>query len=439
MLSKVVLILDKRKELSTKYRRILEQNGISAFVTSKIEEGFELLYEYEPDLVLISDSIDLTLDEACKKIRMLSYTSRPIVITISKSDDLQDKLKALEAGADDYLSEPIDSEEFSARINAHLRRYYESYLNEKTRLPDSKISLKIFNRILKENKNWAALLIKINDFEYYKEIYGELAADKMVQTYTAIITSTLDETDYLGELAYGEFLILTNTYKAEHIASFLTYAFDTIVDKFYSDEDANQGYIILRGDDNAGKRITLVSTSIGIISGEYKVYNSVKTAINDLYNTYKLARTKPGSGFIMERPKISAADAVKQKSYNNKILIIEPDAALNLLLKTSAELQGYETEAITDFDKTFETIRNFSPALVILDAGADDSLLGLTIAQKLKKSSDYKNIKIIMSTVVHDKKMILNTGADLYLPKPYELINIFSWAKKLIEEYNFIG
>ena len=141
----------------------------------------------------------------------------------------------------------------------------------------------------------------------------------------------------------------------------------------------------------------------------------------------------------MERPKISAADAVKQKSYNNKILIIEPDAALNLLLKTSAELQGYETEAITDFDKTFETIRNFSPALVILDAGADDSLLGLTIAQKLKKSSDYKNIKIIMSTVVHDKKMILNTGADLYLPKPYELINIFSWAKKLIEEYNFIG
>ena len=127
MLSKVVLILDKRKELSTKYKRILEQNGISAFVTSKIEEGFELLYEYEPDLVLISDSIDLTLDEACKKIRMLSYSSRPIIITISKSDDLQDKLKALEAGADDYLSEPIDSEEFSARINAHLRRYYESY------------------------------------------------------------------------------------------------------------------------------------------------------------------------------------------------------------------------------------------------------------------------------------------------------------------------
>ena len=436
MLSKVVLILDKRKELSTKYKRILEQNGISAFVTSTVEEGIEFLYEYEPDMVIISDSVDSSLDESCKKIRMLSYASRPIIIALSKSDDLQDKLKTLDAGADDYLGEPIDSEEFSARINAHLRRYFESYINEKTRLPDSKISLKMFKRVLKENKNWAALLIKINDFEFYKEIYGELAADKMVQTYTAIITSSLDENDYFGELSYGEFLILTNSYKAEKIASFLTYAFDTIVDKFYSDEDANQGYIILRGDDNAGKRITLVSTSIGIISGEYKSYSSVKTAINDLYNTYKLARTKPGSGFIMERPKISAADAIKQKNYNNKILIIEPDSALNLLLKTSAELQGFDAQAITDFDKTFETVKDFSPALIILDAGTDDSLTGLTIAQKLKKSMDYKNIKIIMSTVVHDKKLILNTGADLYLPKPYELINIFSWAQKLIEEYN---
>ena len=438
MLSKVVLILDKRKELSTKYKRILEQNGISAFVTSKTEDAFELLYEYEPDLVLVSDSIAGGLDENCKKIRMFSYSSRPTVIAISKSSDLQDKLKTLEAGADDYLSEPIDAREFSARINAHLRRYFESYLNEKTRLPDSKISLKIFNRVLKENKNWAALLVKINDFEFYKEIYGELAADKMVQTYTAIITSALDEHDFLGEISSGEFFILTNTYKAERIASFLTYAFDTIVDKFYSDEDANQGYIILRGDDNAGKRITLVSTSIGIISSENKTYTSVKTAINELYDTYKLARTKPGSGFIMERQKISASDSVKQKSYNNKILVVEPDAALSLLLKTSAGLQGFDAMAVTDFDKTFEAVKNFSPALIILDAGSDDSLTGLTVAQKLKKSSESQNIKIIMSTVVHDKKMILNTGADLYIPKPYELINIFSWAQKLIEEYNSI-
>lgn len=437
MLSKVVLMLDKRKELSTKYKKLLEQQGISVFVSSKAEEGFEILNEYEPDLIIVSDSLDTNLDEVCKKLRMLSYTSRPILIALSKSDDLQDKLKTLEAGADDYIGEPIESEEFTARINAHLRRHFESYLNEKTRLPDTKISFKIFKRILKENKNWAAMLVKINDFNFYKEVYGELAADKMIQTYTAIISSTLDEHDFIGELSQGEFLIITNTMKAEHIASFLTYAFDTIVDKFYSDEDANQGYIILRGDDNAGKRITLVSTSIGIISGEHKVYNNVKTAMNALQNTYKLARMKAGSGYIAERPKISAADAVSNKKYNNNILIIEPDSALNLLLKTTAEIQGYNVQSITDFDKTFEIIKDFSPAVIILDAGQTNNLIGLTVAQKLKKSNEYKDSKIILSTIIHDKKMILNTGADLYLPKPYELINIFGWVKKFFDEYNY--
>ena len=438
MLSKVVLILDKRKELSTKYKRILEQQGISTFVAKKIEDCLEILNEYEPDIVLVSDSINITPDEACKKIRMLSYASRPVIITISKSDDVQDKLKALQAGADDYLSEPIDSEEFNARINAHLRRHFESFLNETNRLPDSKVSFKIFKRVIKENKNWAALLIKINNFEAYKEIYGELAADKMIQTYTAIISSAIDKNDYLGELSNREFIILTNSYKAERIASFLVYAFDTIVDKFYSEDDANQGYIILRGNDNAGKRIPLASTSIGIISNEHKVYTNVKTAINSLYTTYKLASTKPGSGYVMERPKISAPDAIKKQTYNNRILIIEPDYALNLLLKTTAELQGYETVSITDYDKTFETIKDYFPALIILDAGSDDVLTGLTIAKKPKKSHEYKNIKIILSTIVHDKKLILDTGADLYLPKPYELINIFNWAQKFIEEYNYI-
>lgn len=436
MLSKVVLILDKRKELSTKYKKLLEQDGSSVFVASKIENAIELLYEYEPDLVLISDSIETDLHETCKKLRMMSYSSRPIVIALSKSDDLQDKLKTLDAGADDFLSEPIDSEEFKARINAHLRRHFESSINEKTHLLDSKVTFKIFKRVIKENKNWSALLIKINNFDYYKEIYGELAADKMLQTYTAIINSTLDKDDYLGELVDGEFLIITNSFKAEHVASFLTYAFDTIVEKFYSEEDALQGYIILHGDDNAGKRITLVSTSIGIISNEHKNYSGLKQALSSLNNMYKLARLKTGSGFMIERPKISSPDSVQCKKYNNKILVIEPDEALNLLLKTTAQMQGYDVTAITNFDETFEVIKDITPSVIILDAGSADKLDGLTLCQKLKKSEDYKDTKIILSTIIHDKKLVLNTGADLYLPKPYELLGIFNWVEQLVKEYN---
>lgn len=436
MLSKLVLILDKRKELPAKYKKIIETNGVSVLCASSFETGLEILTEYEPDMVIVSDSLDMQPADAVKRLRMMSYPSRPCIVALSKSAELQDKLDVLDAGADDFLSEPIESDEFKARINAHLRRHFESMISEVTQLPDAKSALKILKRTIVQNKKWAAMLVKINEFEAYKEIYGEFASDKMLQTYTAIINSALDENDFLGELTDGEFLVLTNPLKAEHIASFLVYAFEAIVDKFYSEEDAKSGYIILHGDDNAGKRISLVSTSIGIISSEFQTYTSVNAALNALFATGKLARLNTKSSYVVERAKISADNAVLNRDYNNKILILEPDEALNYLLKTTGEMQGYQVASAQDYDIAMNLVKTFDPALIVLDAGEVDTLKGLELCRKLKKDEKYKGIKIVLSTIVHDKKMALNAGADLYLPKPYELLGIFGWIERLVKEFN---
>ncbi len=440
MLSKLVLIIDKRKELPAKYKKLVENNGVSAVLTENFEEGLEILTSYEPDMILVSDSLETPLADNVKKLRMLGYPARPCIIAVSKSDDLKDKLSVLDAGADDFFSEPIESEEFKARINAHLRRHFESMLDDVTRLPDTKFSLKTLKRTIIENEKWAGMLVRINEFEAYKEIYGELAADKMLQTYTAIISSALDEQDFFGELSQGEFLILTNPLKAEHIASFLVYAFEAIVKKFYSEEDAKCGYITLYGDDNAGKRVNLVSTSIGIISSEYQTYISVNSALNALYATCKLAQYSTSgtdSSYLVERTKLSADNAVLHKEYNNKVLVVEPDEALNYLLKTTAQMQGYEVASAQDYTIAQNLIKTFDPALIVLDAGDADTLKGLELCKKLKKDKKFKDKKIILSTIIHDKKMALNAGADLYLPKPYELLGIFNWIEQMIKEFNY--
>jgi DNA-binding response OmpR family regulator len=432
------MILDKRKELPTKYKKLLESSGENVICVESIENALDILTKYEPDLIMISDSINTGLPEAVKKIRFISYPARPCIVALSKSSDLEDKLATLNAGADDFLSEPIDSEEFKARINAHLRRHFENVIDDKTQLVDMKSSLRVLKRTLieSEKNKWAAMLLKINNFEAYKELYGELAADKMMQTYVAIISSALDKSDFIGGLSDGEFLVLTSALKVEHVASFLVYAFDAIVDKFYNEEDSKQGYIILKGDDDAGKRVGLVSTSIGVISSEFQKYESVNSAMSALLTTTKLASLNPNSSYVVERAKISAKNSILNKEYNNKILIIEPDEALNYLLKTTAEMQGYEVSSIMDYESTFVMMKSLNPALVILDAGNLPDLKGLDLCCKLKKDNLYRNTKVILSTIVHDKKMVLNTGADLYLPKPYELLGIFNWVEFLIKEYN---
>lgn len=436
MLVKVVLLIDKRKEQAIKYKKILESVGINVFWAKDVFSALNILNNYEPDLVLVSDSIEENITDAIKKLRILSYTIRPVIVSLSKSAHIQDKIEALDSGADDFLSEPIEHEEFKARVLAHLRRHFENNINHNTNLFDSKISFKTLKRVIADDNYWAALLVDIDNFDFYREIYGELAADKMLQTYAAIIHSAVDENDYVGQISNDDFLIITNNYKAEKIAQYLVFAFDTVVEKFYSDLDAQRGYIVSRGDETEGNKIALVSTSIGVISNEYSKYESLRQVVNSLISTHKLAELKTGSNYVFERPKLSAEDSVQAKDYNNNLLIIEPDEALSLLLSTTAQMQGYSPYVINDYANIYNVSDEYSPAVIILDAGNTDELKGIEVCKTIRNDLRFKNSNIILSTTLHDKHKILNAGADLYIPKPYELSTIFNWVEKFIKHYN---
>ena len=57
------------------------------------------------------------------------------------------------------------------------------------------------------------------------------------------------------------------------------------------------------------------------------------------------------------------------------------------------------------------------------------------------KASEYqiskdKFVFVNNSDKIHDKELVLNAGADLYLPKPYELSVLFGWIKKFNDNYN---
>lgn len=436
MLVKVVLLIDKRKEQSIKYKKLLENSDITVFIAPDISRALNIINSFEPDLILISDSLENDVKKAIEQIRILTYNTRPAIAVLSKSNHIQDKIEYLDSGADDFISEPINNEEFKARVCAHLRRNFENCYSEKTMLFNSKISYKMIKRAIHENKQWAIMFIDVDNLSFYKEIYGELATDKLLQTYSAIIKSGLDSSDYLGQLGFDDFIVITQPEKAEKIANYLIYAFNTVVEKFYSESDARRGFIFLSGDDEAEDKVRLVSTSIGIITNQYKKYSDIKQVISSLFSTHKLAKYKTGSAYVMERPKISADNAVEPKETNKNILIMEPDDALSILLEATAVMQGYNVRIVEEFDNLFDAVSEFNPSVIILDAGTSDSLKGIDICRKLKFEISELNANIIFTTTVHDKEMVLNAGADLYLPKPYELSVLFGWIKKLNEDFN---
>ena len=424
------LIIDERKELSTKYRKILEDNSNSVEIIKDIPNALKFIQANEPDLIIISDSINEDLCKFCERLRILTYNMRPIIVAVSKSAEISDKIKVLESGADDFISEPVNSEEFKTRIKAHIRREFETNLDIITKLPTIKYCKKAIKRIISSEKPWACLHTGIENFYSYKEAYTELASNKLLQAFGAIIASALDKNDYLGMITDRDFLVITNPDKAEKIASFITFAFETVKNKFYSEQDLERGYMIVRGDEFSEKRCEFIYSITGGITSETKHFTTDTAVITELQQAYNLAKQKKTSSFLIERPKLSGKNSIIEKEFNNRISVFERDNALSLLLTTTLGLKGYAAEKCT----SIEEIQNLKPAVVILDTGSDESMKELNICKKIKELNS--QIKVITTSIYHSKEKILNAGADIYLPKPYNIETLINWTELSIKEFN---
>ncbi|KIL35672.1 chemotaxis protein CheY [Cohnella kolymensis] len=95
-----------------------EQFNVQRVDTAK--DGMHALDHFDPDIILLDLMLpDSSGSELCDEFRQ--QTSTPIIVTSMKSA-VGDRIKAISAGADDYLCKPFSLQELKARMNAVLRR-----------------------------------------------------------------------------------------------------------------------------------------------------------------------------------------------------------------------------------------------------------------------------------------------------------------------------
>ena len=116
-----VLIIDDDKELCALIKRSVLSEDIEADFCNTGKEGLQKLKEREYQLVIL-DVMMPGMDgfETLEEIRKES--SLPILMFTSKNDSAS-KVRGLRAGADDYLTKPLDMDELIARIVSLIRRY----------------------------------------------------------------------------------------------------------------------------------------------------------------------------------------------------------------------------------------------------------------------------------------------------------------------------
>src|SRR6201989_192265 len=115
-----VLIVEDDPNIVDLIRSNLAVRGFDTLVSTDGSKALSLLETEQPDMVLL----DLMLPEAdgfelCRRIRERSPVA---IIVVSARGGEQDKVTALNMGADDYMTKPFGIEELLARILATLRR-----------------------------------------------------------------------------------------------------------------------------------------------------------------------------------------------------------------------------------------------------------------------------------------------------------------------------
>jgi two-component system KDP operon response regulator KdpE len=115
-----ILIVDDEPQIRRVMKTALASNGYEAYEARTGEEALESLRANNPDLILLDMNMPgMGGMAACREIRAVSEV--PIII-LSVRDSEQDKIAALDAGADDYITKPFSVNELLARIRANLRR-----------------------------------------------------------------------------------------------------------------------------------------------------------------------------------------------------------------------------------------------------------------------------------------------------------------------------
>ncbi|MDX6713928.1 MAG: two-component system, OmpR family, operon response regulator KdpE [Baekduia sp.] len=115
-----ILVCDDEPQILRALKVILREAGFEAVPAETAEEALDLAAVRPPDGAII----DLVLPdgdgvEVCRQIR--GWSQMPIIV-LSAVGDEDAKVRALEAGADDYVTKPFGARELVARLEAALRR-----------------------------------------------------------------------------------------------------------------------------------------------------------------------------------------------------------------------------------------------------------------------------------------------------------------------------
>lgn len=229
-----ILIVDDHEDNVELLKARLESWGYSTVSASDGEEALQKVEQEHPDLILL-DVMMPKIDGIEVARRVKGNANLPFIPIIMQTalDATENKVEGLEAGADDYITKPIDFAELKARLTSMLRiKRLQDELEERERQLleanerlrhmsqtdaltglDNRRNLEerieeMFEHAKRLNEPFACVMCDLDRFKSVNDTYGHQAGDAVLKQFAKILRNEVREIDRAGRFGGEEFLLL---------------------------------------------------------------------------------------------------------------------------------------------------------------------------------------------------------------------------------------
>ncbi|HBY96517.1 MAG: response regulator [Ardenticatenaceae bacterium] len=265
----IILVADDDPRMRHVITTVLERAGYEVTSVADGQTALQVVATERPDLILLDVMMPrLNGYEVCTWLRQNLLTATIPIIMLTALDQIHEKVTGIHAGADDYITKPFDSTEFTARIGMHLRRTQRDLSsNPLTTLPGNHAILAAIERRLVAQTPFAVIYIDLNSFKPYNDKYGFIAGDRMINLLATTVIEAITKTglsgdDFVGHEGGDDFVVLTSPERVEALGNHILTAFSAGALHLFDEIDRTTGGFLAR--DRFGAEVVLPLTAVAI-------------------------------------------------------------------------------------------------------------------------------------------------------------------------------
>ncbi len=214
-----VLIVDDEATLAEHYALVLRQAGMQATALTQPRQVLEWLAVHDPELLLT----DLYMPE-CSGMELARlirqddrYLSLPIVF-LSTEQALDQQLKAMSLGGDDFLGKPIEDRHLIAAVSIRARRARElrALMSQDSLtglLTHARFKERLEAELARGQRNKSPLSLALLDIDHFKRVndeHGHLTGDRVLKTLANLLRRRTRRSDVVARYGGEEFAVIFN-------------------------------------------------------------------------------------------------------------------------------------------------------------------------------------------------------------------------------------